>query len=169
MSQDLYFTQAGMDCVLRRFCQYQNDIANTLNSVMGTEYIRGDFDSKTAVFAFDVTQWMRNPGGVMHGGALSAALDIAMGSCTCYWAGCRLTPTVTLQMNFLRPIPVGSRLILECRVHSCGRTTAYATAFGYIEGREDKSVVTANGVYHVPASEDSLLSDVLSAAMAEIS
>lgn len=170
MSQDPFFTQSAMQTALRLFTQYQCSLEGTISSTMGIEFVECDFAEKSALFAFDVTEWMRNPGGVMHGGALASALDMAMGSCTCYWAGCKLTPTVTLQMNFLRPIPVNSgRLMLLVRVHACGRTTAYATVYGYMEGREEKSVVTGSGVYHVPAGDEAVFSEIRSAAIAEIS
>ena len=162
-----FFTQAGMESTLRHFTDYQNQMQGTISGCMGIQFVGCSYADKTATFAFDVDEWKRNPGGVMHGGALSTALDIAMGSNTCYWAGCRLTPTVTLQMNFLRPIFVGSRLILKTQVHACGRTTAYATVYGWMEGKEDRSVVTGSGVYHVPAEHDAI-AEVLDAAMAEI-
>lgn len=169
MSQlpEKFFTQAGMESTLRRFVEYQNNMTDTISGAMGITFVSCCFADKTAIFAFDVDHWKQNPGGVMHGGALATALDISMGSNTCYWAGCRLTPTVTLQMNFLRPILVGSRLILKTQVHASGRTTAYATVYGWMEGREDKSVVTGSGVYHVPA-DPAPIPDVLQAAMADI-
>jgi uncharacterized protein (TIGR00369 family) len=169
MTDDRFFTQEGMEHTLRHFCAYQNSIPDSINSSMGIEFISCNYAEKTAEFAFPVTDWMRNPGGVMHGGAISAALDMAMGSCTCYFSGCKLTPTISLQLNFLRPIPVGGRLHVHVRIHNCGRTMGYAMCHGVMEGKEDKSVITGNGVYHVPSGDESVFTEVLSAAMAEIS
>ena len=90
---------------------------------------------------------MRNPAGVMHGGAVAGALDIAMGSLTYYMCGEFLTPTINMSVAYERPVPTGKRMFVEAVCLSCGKTMAYATARAWLEGVPEKTVASASGTY----------------------
>jgi acyl-coenzyme A thioesterase PaaI-like protein len=69
--------------------------------------------------------------GLIHGGLLSAAIDEAMGSL----AYLLMTPAVTgrLEVDFRRPIPVGSAVVIDARVIAQHGRKIYTSAVVAIE------------------------------------
>lgn len=146
------FSQAGMERSTQKFVtrinSEDNDTGISFNGLLKPRYEGCSFEKKSLLLSYFVEDYMRNPVGVMHGGAISAALDVAMGSLTFYMAGEFVTPTINLNVSFERPVTVGKRLFIEATCLSCGKTMAYATAKGWMEGQEDKIVISAAGTYH---------------------
>ena len=146
------FSQAGMEISCRRFSQRINSETDhrgpSFNVSMKSRYESCDFQSKTLRLSYPVEEYMRNPAGVMHGGAVAGALDIAMGSLTFYMSGEYLTPTINLNVSYERPIATGKRLFVEASCYACGKTMAYASARAWVEGSPDKIVASASGTYY---------------------
>lgn len=146
------FSQAGMEISCQKFSDRLNSEIDergpSFNVLMKSRYECCDFQQKTLLLSFPVESYMRNPAGVMHGGAMAGALDIAMGSLTFYFSGEYLTPTINMNVSYERPGIVGKRLFIESKLLSCGKTMAYATARAWMEGQEDKIVGSAAGTYY---------------------
>lgn len=146
------FSQAGMERACQKFSariNSENDHRGpSFNVFMKSRYERCNFEKKTLLLSFPVEESMRNPAGVMHGGAVAGAMDIAMGSLTFYCCGEFLTPTITMNVSYERPIPTGKRLFVESTCLSCGRTMAYATAKAWLEDCPEKIVCSASGTYY---------------------
>ena len=143
------FTQAGMERSLTAFCQHlDEDFPGTINAGLRYELVSCDYAGKSAVFAFDTAAWMSNPGGVAHGGVVAGMLDVAMGSLTYYFNGQRLTPTISLQVTYVRPMDLKRRVLIRVSLSSCGRTMGNVTAAAWQEGREDRIVSTGSGTYY---------------------
>lgn len=146
------FSQAGMEVSCRRFCDRLNAELDqrgpSFSAFMNGRFEACCFERKTLLLSFPVEASKRNPAGVMHGGAVSGALDIAMGSLTFYCSGEFITPTINMNISFERPIPTGKRLFVESQCLSCGKTMAYATARGWLEGAPEKIVCSAAGTYY---------------------
>lgn len=146
------FSQAGMERSSLKFNarinSEENDTGISFNGLLKARYEGCNFENKTLLLSYFVEDYMRNPVGVMHGGAISAALDVAMGSLTYYMAGEFVTPTINLNVSFERPVTVGKRLFVEAKCLSCGKTMAYAVARGWLEGQEDKILVSGAGTYY---------------------
>lgn len=146
------FSQEGMELSCRRFSRRINsetdDRGPTFNVFMQSRFESCDFSTKTLILSFPVETNMRNPVGVMHGGCVAGAMDITMGSLTFYMSGEYLTPTINMNVSYERPIPSGKRLFVEATCLSCGKTMAYATARGWIEGSPEKTVCSAAGTYY---------------------
>ncbi len=154
MAEPALYSQEGMEHSIRRFVQWLNeDNPNSLCAMLAPEFIECSFEKKDVVVRFPVREWMRNPGGVMHGGAVAAAMDTGMGAQTFYWAGERVTPTINMLSNFQRPVPLGAMLYVCSRVTCVGRTMIYASADAWVDDRPDRLLVTATGVYHIPSSK----------------
>jgi uncharacterized protein (TIGR00369 family) len=146
------FSQAGMERACLKFSQRINSEIDqrgpSFNVNMRSRYESCDFATKTLVISFPVEEYMRNPSGVMHGGAVAGAMDIAMGSLTFYMSGETVTPTINMNVSYERPIPTGVRMFVESACLSCGKTMAYATARAWIEGQPEKTVASASGTYY---------------------
>jgi acyl-coenzyme A thioesterase PaaI-like protein len=82
--------------------------------------------------SFTVTEHHQGAPGLAHGGVISAAVDEGMG----YLLWLVGTPAVTarLEVDFRRPVPVGSRLELEARVDRQDGRKIWATLMGRVDG-----------------------------------
>lgn len=91
---------------------------------------------------FTVSSDHQGAPGLAHGGVLASALDEALG----YLLAVLHQPAVTgrLEVDYLRPVPVGSVLIISAECTGVQGRKIYTRAVGRIEGRD---VVRAQGVF----------------------
>lgn len=87
-----------------------------------------DYPAQTLVFEYPSEPWMRNPAGHMHGGMIATILDNAMCTAVRGIAGIGDSPTVSLQVSYVRPVRIGIPVGVTVRVSGCGRTMAYLSA-----------------------------------------
>lgn len=91
---------------------------------------------------FTVTRDHQGAPGLAHGGVLAAALDEALG----YLLAVVHQHAVTgrLEVDYLRPVPVGSTLVINAECVGVVGRKIYTRAVGRIEGSD---VVRAQGVF----------------------
>lgn len=141
-------TQSEMDAAILEFIDILNQSRpGTVNAMMRTGFESSDFEKRTLTVTYDTPPWMSNPVGGMHGGIISAAVDTAMGTLIYALCGGKFPPTVSLQINYVRPIPLGKRIVIRARADSVGRTTAAMSAVLWMEDCPEKLMVTATGIY----------------------
>ena len=82
--------------------------------------------------SFTVTEHHQGAPGLAHGGVISAAVDEGMG----YLLWLVQSPAVTahLEIDYRRPVPVGSRLDLDGRVERIEGRKIYASMHGRVDG-----------------------------------
>lgn len=108
-----------------------------------------DEERMELIMAFDTTDWMGNPLRWLHGGIMATIFDNAMGSLATVCSQGRFTPTVSMNVNFLRPAPLVGRLYVKGRVVKAGRSLIHTTA--ELAGDTDflKPYASAVGVYAI--------------------
>lgn len=105
--------------------------------------------------SFTVGEHHQGAPGLAHGGVISAAVDEGMG----YLLWLVQSPAVTahLEIDYRRPVPVGSRLELEGRVDRMEGRKIYASMEGRVDGVvavEAKALYLSVGIEHfVPHAE----------------
>jgi acyl-coenzyme A thioesterase PaaI-like protein len=82
--------------------------------------------------SFVVTEHHQGAPGLAHGGVLSAAVDEAMGFILYLLA----SPAVTrhLDVDFLKPVPVGSELMLKGKVNEVDGRKIFTSIEGSVDG-----------------------------------
>lgn len=82
------------------------------------------------IFAMPLREWMLNPAGGIHGGALATLLDSAMTlAVIARLDRSKIATTTTLTTHFVRPLVAdGSEVLAVAEVLYCGRTHATAHA-----------------------------------------
>lgn len=144
--------QAAMERCLRGFVDRLNrEAPGSMCAMLAPGFVSCDPQEKQVVLSYPIREWMRNPGGVMHGGAIAAAMDTTMGVLVYYYDGEKMPPTIHMQSNFQRPVPLGSTLYVRAHATCVGRTMVYTTAEAWVDGAPERLLVTASGVYHVPS------------------
>mgnify|MGYP002626723233 CR=1 FL=1 len=85
--------QAEAEALAREFkdriCQSEEP---TFNRMLNPDFLELDFENRTLTLAYDFTYWIRNQVGIMHGGIIGAAADIAMGVLTYTFSGKKMPP-----------------------------------------------------------------------------
>ena len=150
MKQEDLSDQAGME---RAFADYFRQVAETepgtFNAMLHPALIRCDFARQELVIGADIQDWMRNPGGILHGGISASLLDFTMGLLCRYCSGGRMTPTVSMEVSYLRSGPMHGRICIGARLTKRGGTFDHALSSLWTEGEEDRLLATAAGVYYV--------------------
>ena len=141
-------SQSGMEHTLR---SYLDRLAaggdGTFNGMVAAELDRCDREKRTLTLRVRTQTWMENPNGVIHGGVSAAMLDMAMGALARYFTGGGMCPTVSMSVNYLRPVPVGAVVYLQAELPKLGSALCYTTGRILGEDRPDRVLCTATGVY----------------------
>ncbi|MBR1781170.1 MAG: hypothetical protein IJ751_07215 [Oscillospiraceae bacterium] len=113
------------------------------------------FQERTLTVRIPLTPWMADRTGDMSNGALSTALDQSMGILSLYFARGRMTPTITMQLSLLRPIPLDRPIYIKSTMLSSNGDKNDLTALVWSEGMEDHPACTAVGMYYMPPAAES--------------
>ncbi|KAM9690629.1 acyl-coenzyme A thioesterase THEM4 isoform 1-T1 [Dama dama] len=110
---------------------------------LGFEYvIFSNNDEKRTVCLFQGGPYLEGKPGFLHGGAIAAIIDTALGSCATIPG--KVVMTANLNINFKRPVPLcsvvvinsqldkleGRKLFTSCNVQSVDEKTLYSEATG---------------------------------------
>jgi len=120
-----------------------------MNDLLHPEYVTCSLAEGTLTLAYRGADWMSNPVGVMHGGVIASVLDVTMGVQAYLLGGQVMPPTMTMQVSYLRPVPLTGRTLVRVRCDSAGRTKVALTAELWNEDRPEKRLATASGLYYV--------------------
>ncbi|MBS6367290.1 MAG: PaaI family thioesterase [Clostridiales bacterium] len=126
----------------------------TFDSFMNPQLEQFDYDNKELTLRFEVKPWMLNVLGIVHGGLYASMADCVMGSISCFWTSSPITPSVSLQINFLRPAKDGDTLLFRGKIISAGRTMIHASMTAWKAGAPDKPLLTGSGIFFNPHSKD---------------
>lgn len=123
--------------------------SDTLNSIFSPEVVFCDPSIPKLCLCFPITEQMQNTSGIAHGGVISMAYDITMGTMARWFQNGRMSPTLTMSFEFIKPVPAGSRLILEARPVQTGRHTIDFSCRGWLEGAPEVIVNRASGRFFI--------------------
>jgi len=106
-----------------------------------------DEDTMTMELAFDTLPWMANPSQVVHGGVVAAIIDNAMGMVAFVQKDVP-NPTISMNVNYIRPVPLNTTVVVRTRVLSYGKSSAHVTAELFHPDQPDHILISATGVYY---------------------
>jgi acyl-coenzyme A thioesterase PaaI-like protein len=139
--------QAQMEVRIRNEIEvYLTHQADSINGMMQPEFVECSSEAKTLVLAFPILEWQKNRVGMMHGGAIASAFDIATGLLARYLAAESFTPTIQLETVFIRPIPIGETLVITVKTNLSGRKLTHLYCEGVLKS-SGKLAATASASY----------------------
>lgn len=98
-------------------------------------------------------QWMQNAFGSLHGGIINTILDQGMGMlATCLMEGTAITPTVSMNVTYHRPLMPGEGVFLKVYVESVTRTLIHMRSEVMSDAQPDKLCASATGIFFVKAA-----------------
>ncbi len=105
-----------------------------------------DGPSGSLTLGYATKPWMANVWGVVHGGVTAALVDSCMGI-TCGIQCGLITPTISMTVNYARPVPLDASIVVRTRTVRCGATAGHIKAEVYPAGQPETLLVTASGAY----------------------
>ncbi len=106
-------------------------------------------DKMSAVMWFETSDWMANLQRNLHGGIITSIFDNGMGSLAILHNNLYATPTISLNTNFMRAIPIGAKVYLEASIVKLGNNVIFTDGKIWLEGVEDKICATCSGSFFV--------------------
>ena len=94
---------------------------------------------------FSLTKAQQGPPGYAHGGASAALLDEAMGLVV--WAAGHKVAAANIDINYHKPLPLETQLIMESRVTQIDKRKVFST--GEIKLADGTVMVSGRGIYVV--------------------
>lgn len=148
-------SREGMERAFRAYFAYAREhFGGTFNGMLGAEFVSCDYETKTLRVAMDTQDWMTNPSQMVHGGVTASLLDFTMGLLARYCGTGYMTPTISMEVSYLRPAPLNRRIYVEAQATMAGFTICHATAKAWAEGTPEKPIATASGAYYITRRPD---------------
>lgn len=147
MSESIQNMQKRMEDALRASAKMvREELSGTINGWMPPIFESCDAQSGTYTCSFAMRKEYANPGGELHGGLTGVLFDTAMGHLSHYYSG-HMTPTISLNLSYLRPMPVDRPIFIRSHMDKPGSLVNYISAEAYTADAPDKILATASGVY----------------------
>lgn len=96
--------------------------------------------------SFPVLPWELNVNGVLNGGISATMLDAAMGTLSYAISG-GFTPTISLNVSYLRPVPGEGTVMVRATATMAGRSVICLNGELYDARDPDRLLATAQGVF----------------------
>ncbi len=146
-------TQQECEAWLREeLAEFRNGRAGKLNGRFGPELVSCDVENREIVLRFPLQSWQENGLGTLHGGIACAMMDLAMCVGVYCFSRTGVPPTVSMTVNYLRPVPMKDCVLMKIRVTSLGHRNATAYCEAVIP-ESGKPACTALGTYAVVPGE----------------
>ena len=105
-------------------------------------------DGDTALCGFLADERHGNKRGVVHGGMLATAFDVALGNASWAAAGQRPSATVQLAVQYIGALQLGEFATIRCEVVKATRSLVFVRG---TMGVGERVVATADGVWKILA------------------
>ncbi len=103
-------------------------------------------DGNVLVCGFEAQAKHGNKRGVVHGGMIATAFDVALGNACWDAAGQQPSATVQLNIHYIGALKMGDFAVITSEVTRAARTMTFARAVMRVE---DRVIATADGVWKV--------------------
>ena len=112
--------------------EIKKDEGKGMNSLLAPELCGADKEAMTAKIRFKAQEWEMKQRGEIHGGAISAMFDTAMGMTVLAYSDSEEISTADLNVSFIRPFK-GKSYIFHTEIMHPGRFIVRIRAAAYDE------------------------------------
>ena len=117
-----------------------------INQMVALAFQSCSAEGRFLELSHQMADWELNVMGTMQGGLLSFLLDANMAIACRAYTGDRMTPTLDIHVNFLRPVKQGATVYTRATVLHVGRSVVNLSAELWTEDRE-RLCATATAVF----------------------
>ena len=127
---------------------YENNIEqkDSINGLMKSQIEAYSFEEQFMTFRFPLMPWQANRAGFLQGGLVAVAFDITVSALARFYTNTHYIPTLSLDINYLKPIHLEEELLVTARVVSMGKRVSHYS----LEGRSAKTnklVASGSAIY----------------------
>jgi len=136
--------------------EYNEDYKDLIIGMMKAQRAACSFEDKTLILEFPIQPWQVNKAGTFHGGMMCTAMDMTVAVLTRFYAGKNFTPTVSLDVKYVRPAKAGETMLVKALITSGGRRITQLTCEAY-NSKTGKLLATGASVYlNVDTAEEAV-------------
>lgn len=117
-----------------------------INGMIAPAFVSCSFAEKSCVMRYPMQGWQTNRMGVVHGGIITTCMDNAMAILNMFLAGEYFTPTLTMEMKFLRPMQADDAILMQVQAISVGRQISHLRADAVSE-KTGKTVASGTATF----------------------
>lgn len=103
-------------------------------------------EGHTVYARFTVTEAHQGAPGLAHGGLLACAFDEALGATVGHLLR-RPAVTGRLETDFVRPVPIGSTILITCTLRGLSGRQVFASAEGRLDTEDGPVAVRARAIF----------------------
>lgn len=142
------YNQKELEERFKRISEKVEKSGTNMNSMLAPEFCECSAEKQTSKIRYRAMDWERNQRGEVHGGAVAAMFDTAIGfSISAFSFGEEKITTTDLDVSYIRPF-LGDSYIFHVELLHIGRTMIRARAVAYDEFTDKKlASATANFMY----------------------
>lgn len=146
------FQEAGetkqhfMERVYTAFCGEEGAPCGLIG-MLRPEFVACSAEHQTLTLGYAAEDWMLNSKQTLHGGMLASMLDNTMGLAARFCCKTNRLSTVSLAVNYLRPVLPGEHVTVAVQVDQAGRRMIFLSGCVYAEN--GKKAATATGTFMV--------------------
>lgn len=127
---------------------YENNIEqkDSINGLMKSQIEVYSFEEQFMTFRFPMMPWQVNRAGFLQGGLVAVAFDMVVSAVARFFTETHYIPTVSLDINYLKPVNIGDDLLVTAKVISLGKRISHYTLEGK-SAKTGKIVATGSAIY----------------------
>ena len=119
---------------------------HTIAGMLKPMYLECDCETMETLIGFPGQEWETNPNGVIHGGIIATMIDTAIGITTIAITD-TLTPTINLQISYLRPCPADGVLAVRSHITMLGGSVIHTRGEMFDTRDPATLIATAEGAF----------------------
>lgn len=142
-------SQEAVEAAIKAYMEnMKNDRDKNFNGLLELEFGSLDLQEPSILLYAHPLPWMANPMGFLHGGITTSYLDFAMGILCHICIRDRIAPTVHMDVDFLRPIPIEDTICIEAKVRKGGRALYFLEGSIWVKDHPEKVLAAGSGSYY---------------------
>jgi len=106
-------------------------------------------ENKELTTSFEVGEEFANPVGWLHGGIIATLFDHGLGMIASCFAENAFTPTVTMNLEYLRPTPMKKTLFVHAQITKVGRNMIHVRGELLDSPTSPRPTAVASAIYAV--------------------
>lgn len=143
--------QAQMEATIKsRFLELYADMPDAIYGMLHPRLVSCSFEQRSMEAVVYTQPWMRNSNHVVHGGVIATILD-SIGGATlhCFMPLGSTAPTVSLQISYLKPVPLDAPLHVRGTITQAGKNLLYVRTEAFHPDDPTHVYATGSGVHFI--------------------
>lgn len=143
--------QAQMEAAIKsRFLELYADMPDAIYGMLHPRLVCCNFEQRSMEAVIQTQPWMRNVNHVVHGGIIATILDSIGGSTLyCFTPVGSTAPTVSLQISYLKPVPLDMPLHVRGTITQAGKNLLYVRTEAFHPDDPTHVYATGSGVHFI--------------------